>query len=587
MAARDYETAAQAWKAVIALVPDLPEARSNLGLVYHLQQDYERAIEQFQRALQQNPRLLSAKVFLGIDYYLTSRPDRAIPELVGARTLDPKSALACRWLAMSYVQTAQYAQAIQQLETCRRLDPQDHELVFHLGRVYGKVSTQAFLAVRRAGLDSAWLFFLRGRVFAQQNDTRNALDELRHAARLDPRMPGVHYAIARVLEKDARPREALSAYAQELDNYPAHLPAAAGLVRTLGELGLHTDATAVRQRALRFHQGSSAAGRALATSASSSSSSPQLSSEDAAQIREGLPRFFARGEHSWKERSLDALLAGQPDKVLKLAESRAGDGNADQAQYWQARAYLALGKATQALPRLMQLHARQPNNVEFAFFLHSCAERLALESLELFASLEPHSYRTHQLRAEYHAARDDGKRAIDEYRKALALAPSATQLHLAIGSIYLSERDYENALAAFRAELKNDAYSAAALARMGEVYFVIGDLDAADEALKQAITINPTSATPYKTLGRVYFRQREYQKSVQHLESALRLGIEGDEDLYYHLGRSHRMLGNREEAAKNLAIVRRLKEARRSIAQERLESSIGEESEDPSGIEPD
>ena len=586
MAARDYETAAGAWKAIIAVAPDLPEARSNLGLVYHLQQDYESAIEQFQEALRQNPRLLAAKVFLGIDYYLTSRPDRAIQELEGARALDPQSALACKWLAMSYVQNEKYANAIAELEACRRLDPEDRELVFHLGRVYRKLSTQAFLAVRRAGLESAWLFLLRGQLFAQQGDTRNALDELRHAARLDPRMPGVHHAVARVLEEDARLRGALSAYAQELDNYPAHLPAAAGLIRTLGKLGLHADAKAVQEHALRFHQGSSAAGRVLAASVSDLGRDMLLSAEDAEQIRESLPRFPARGEQSWKERSLDALLAGRPDEVLQLAESREADGNVDEARYWQARAYLARGQASQALERLMLLHAHQPQNVEFVFFLQACAEKLALGSLELFASLEPESYRIHQLRAEYHAARDDGKRAIAEYTKALALAPSATQLHLAIGSLYLGQRDYEKALTAFQAELKNDAYSVAARARMGEVYFVIGDTDAADTVLKQAIAINPISATPHKTLGRVYFKKREYQKSVEHLQSALRLGIQDDEDLYYHLGRAYQMLGNREEAARNLAIVSRLKEIRRSIAQERLETSVGEPSVEPSGTKP-
>ena len=162
MEARDYQAAEQAWKSVIALLPDLPEARSNLGLVYHLQQNYEDAIAQFQEALRQKPGLLAAKVFLGIDYYLTSRPELAIQELESARALGPRNAMACKWLAMSYVQTEAYARAIEQLQACRRLDPADHDLVFHLGRVYGKVSMQAFQAVRRAGLESPWLFLLRG-----------------------------------------------------------------------------------------------------------------------------------------------------------------------------------------------------------------------------------------------------------------------------------------------------------------------------------------------------------------------------------------------------------------------------------------
>ena len=169
-------------------MPGMPEARSNLGLAYHLQKKYEAAIEQFQAALRQNPRLLAAKVFLGIDLYLTSRPVRAIAELEGARDLDPGNPLARKWLAMSYVQTGRYTHAIRELKDCRRLDPSDPEVVFHLGRVFRMLSTEAFLAVRSAGLESPWYFLLRGQKFTRQGDSRNALEELRHAARIAPDM---------------------------------------------------------------------------------------------------------------------------------------------------------------------------------------------------------------------------------------------------------------------------------------------------------------------------------------------------------------------------------------------------------------
>ena len=40
MARQDYETAAKAWEAICSLMPQYPEAHSNLGLVYHLQRKY-------------------------------------------------------------------------------------------------------------------------------------------------------------------------------------------------------------------------------------------------------------------------------------------------------------------------------------------------------------------------------------------------------------------------------------------------------------------------------------------------------------------------------------------------------------------
>ena len=573
MAARDYGTAAAAWKTVIELAPDIPQARSNLGLVLHLQQDYEAAIGQFRKALSQDPQLLAARVFLGIGFYLTSRPDHAIRELEKARAMDPNTAMARKWLGMSYVQTEQLERAIEELKESRRLDPDDHDLVFHLGRVYRKISDQAFRALRQAGLESAWLFLLRGRQFVTQNDTRSALDEFLHAARLDPRLPGIHFEIARLHERDGRPQEALFAYARELHSYPSHLLSAAGLVRLLGDFGLHEDAMAVRERALKFHHGAREAAEALATFAPGAAVNRRLGTEDSQRIREFLPTLQPGTGQSWTSQSRDALLAGQSGRVLQLAEAQQAGATANAKRYWRARALLEQGQAERALEHLISLHADQSEDVEIAFFLQACAERLALESLETYASLEPASYRTHQLRAEYHASRGESEQAIAEYSVALRLAPRASQLHLAIGSLYMNQRKYPEALAAFQAELENDAYSVAARARMGDAHYLLGNIAEADKILKEAIAINASVPEPHKTLGQVYFKKRDYRKSVEHLELALRLGIDDDEDLYYHLGRSFRMLGNLEEAEKHLAIVRQLKESRRSIAQERLEAS--------------
>lgn len=574
MRVRDYESAAAAWKSLIALMPSMPEARSNLGLAYHLQKKYEPAIEQFQAALRQNPRLLAAKVFLGIDLYLTSRPVKAIGELEGARDLDPGNPLARKWLAMSYVQTGRYTHAIRELKDCRRLDPGDREVVFHLGRVFRMLSTEAFLAVRSAGLESPWYFLLRGQKFTRQGDSRNALEELRHAARIAPEMPGIHYEIASVLDTEGRSREALSAYARELENSPYHLYSAVGLVRALRSLGLDHEADAAQKRAVSLHRGAAEAAAALGAASPRVAADVRLEPRDAERIRDSLPSFEMASERSWQRRALDAILSGQPNRVSALAANGEAAGDSGAAHYWQARAYLAMGQADEALDRLMRLHDQQPSNAEIAFYLQATAEKLALETLELFASLEPGSYRTHQLRAEYYAAAEDVDRAIDEYALALSLAPGATQLHLAIGTLHFGRREYEKALVSFQAELRNDPYSVAALVIMGEVHLALGDTIRAEDALNRAIQINPASGESHKSLGRALFRRRDYRRSVEHLQLALRHGMTDDEDLHYHLGRAQRMVGNLEEAARNLEIVRRLKAARQAIARQRLESSM-------------
>ncbi len=569
---KDYETAAEAWRAITALMPDLPEARANLGMIYHLQSKYEPAIREFHEALRRNPRLQAAKVFLGIDYYLTSRPESAIDELADAVEMDPRNAEARKWLALSHLQAGNLGEAITEFKECQRLDSSDHELIFHLGRTYRKLSTQAFFVVRQDRFDSAWFYLFRGEQFTQQGDTGKALEELRHAARMEPRLPGVYYRIGKLLEARDEPLKAVESYIREVRNFPSHLLAAAGLVRVMTQVGMETAATQIRRRAEELHGDRPAALRALAAAATDSPAARQdpVAAKDAQRIREALPDLQAGADASWTDKAQAALLAGKPAEALELVRRAGAEGKTDQTEYQQARAHLDLGRLEEALQGFLALHNRHPTDAEFAFYLQKCAEKLSAQSLESFASLEPNSYRTHQLRAEHHAAREEDDEAIEAYRQALALNPEAAQLHLEIGTLHMKRRRYEEAIVALEAELKNDPYSVPALARTGEAYFLTGKTNEAQKVSLRAIEINPKSAAAHKVLGQVYFKQRDFAKSVEHLQAALRFGIGDGATVHYLLGRAFGMLGNREEAAKHLAIVKNLKETRGAIIRERF-----------------
>ena len=297
---KDYETAAEAWRAISALMPDLPEARANLGMIYHLQRKYEPAIREFREALRRNPRLPAAKILLGMDYYLTSRPELAIDELTEAVEMDPRNAEARKWLALSHLQAGNLGEAITEFKECQRLDSSDHELIFHLGRTYRKLSTQAFFVVRQDRFDSAWFYLFRGEQFTQQGDTGKALEELRHAARMEPQLPGVHYRIGKLLEARDEPLKAVESYIREVQNFPSHLLAAAGLVRVMTQVGMETAATQIRRRAEELHGDRPAALRALAAAATDSPAARQdpVAAKDAQRIREALPDLQAGADAS-------------------------------------------------------------------------------------------------------------------------------------------------------------------------------------------------------------------------------------------------------------------------------------------------
>ena len=327
---------------------------------------------------------------------------------------------------MSYVQTEDYLRAIQELEACRRLDPAELDLVFHLGHVYGKVATQGFQAVRRAGMESPWLFLLRGQMFARQGDAGR--ERLRSCSTPCGSIPAWRESTTRsgMSSRELRVQERPSSHTQanltatpriSLQPQVSFAPSdTSGSVRkpTLSAIGRCGFTGTPPWRKARS--------RSRARAPTDRGPAPRTPSGS------GEPcRTFGRAWRSiWTERSLDALHAGNPEAALEIASGRLDDGSADEARYWQARAHLALGQAGRALQELLPLQSSQPGNPEFAYFLQTCAERLARESLELFAAREPASYRTHHLRAEYLAARDDVRGAIEEYAKALALAPGAS-----------------------------------------------------------------------------------------------------------------------------------------------------------------
>src|SRR5262249_42756161 len=61
----DYQSAAATYQQVLKLRPHSAEARTNLGVMYHLLGDYRQAASQFDLALREKPELFAANLFLG------------------------------------------------------------------------------------------------------------------------------------------------------------------------------------------------------------------------------------------------------------------------------------------------------------------------------------------------------------------------------------------------------------------------------------------------------------------------------------------------------------------------------------------
>lgn len=92
------------------------------------------------------------------------------------------------------------------------------------------------------------------------------------------------------------------------------------------------------------------------------------------------------------------------------------------------------------------------------------------------------------------------------------------------------------------------------LVGLGEACLGLNRLDEAERAFREAISLAPTSAAAQAGLARVAFARRDFASARDGFRTALRLAPDANR-LHYELAMAHRNLGERDEAARHLALA--------------------------------
>jgi tetratricopeptide (TPR) repeat protein len=163
MRRREWRLALTELRAAEHLAPKVPGIRLNIGLAYYRQADYRQAIGPFESVLR-DQESGQARYLLGLCYFFTERYADA------AATLQPLWPQESENLNYLYVVSIAANQAgrveLDQQATARMIEVGQNTALFHL--IIGKAH------------------------LAHEEDSR-AFDELQHAARIDPKLPFVHY----------------------------------------------------------------------------------------------------------------------------------------------------------------------------------------------------------------------------------------------------------------------------------------------------------------------------------------------------------------------------------------------------------
>lgn len=205
---------------VLARGGKLPFVYNNLGLVYQQRRDHERAAAQFREAVRLDPKYVAPRILLGASLLALGRARDAAAELEQALKIAPREPAARFHLARAYERQGDALAALDEWRRLVELAPAEPEYLYRLGRAYMRLSAWCLEELRRAPERSPRLYQMLGESFQTQGRLELAARAYREAARLDPKLPEIHFALATVYVAQGKIAEAREALDRELALVP-------------------------------------------------------------------------------------------------------------------------------------------------------------------------------------------------------------------------------------------------------------------------------------------------------------------------------------------------------------------------------
>ena len=154
---------------------------------------------------------------------------------------------------------------------------------------------------------------------------------------------------------------------------------------------------------------------------------------------------------------------------------------------------------------------------------------------------------------------DDFKSAVEQFRRAVALAPDSAPDSFNLGLVLMRAADYTNALAALdRAEQLDPRLMGAQYIR-GIVHKRLNDFPKAIESLKHVVAGDPQCVGAYYNLAMCYKAAEQYTNAIATIEAALEREPDNS-TCHYQLITLYRRVGNVERAARHAEAFDRLKD---------------------------
>ena len=222
--AGDILGAIQAYQEVLALQPGSVEARSNLGAAYVRLGRHDEAIQQYRWALERDPGNATVRFNLGLALYKSARIPEAEEELARVVAVQPGQKSAVLLLADCQLKQGEDKKAVELLAPFESSWADDRPYAYLYGSALVRTEQvekgQVYIDhILRDG-DSAEARVLMGAAHLAAKDYPSALQELRRAVELNPKLPTVQSLYGRALMGSGDRDGAARAFRRELELDP-------------------------------------------------------------------------------------------------------------------------------------------------------------------------------------------------------------------------------------------------------------------------------------------------------------------------------------------------------------------------------
>jgi tetratricopeptide (TPR) repeat protein len=603
MERQDYAAAEGAYQALLALSPNLAEARSNLGVALYLQKKYEPASEQFQLALKLKSSLFVPNFFLARIYSRQWRFREALPLAQRARQLQPQNNEACRLSGAVYTGLGEFRRGIEVYQSCLEKEPGDLETAGDLGAIYTNLARQTFDRLSTLP-QTAFSSVIKGNHYFTQNEwnpstetAKAARVEYRRALAVAPQLPEIRFQLGTLDLLEERWDEAARLFQEELAldpmSYLAHFGLAEvafnmgnleGSIQQLKEVARIRPVLLEGDQEFFIRRTKDSLTQLLAELSSQKFAevlaSTYLRAVVARELADSGQERLAREEmkKAINERSskrpvevtdrpnedivqngLELLSAKQYEEGTQLLLPLSRSSNADPSlQLEVAKALFAMKNyedAAQLLESVVQGRSRDPEPV---YWLALSYQKSAEARLRYMVAIDPNSYRVHWLMGDLQFELERYEPAVKEYKAALGLRPDNSQLYLNLGNVYREQMKYAEARECYRKSIQIDPYYAPAHLMLGEALLTESKGEEAVSHLRTAVKLNPSVPGGHAKLAKALASLNQFEEAVRELEVAT--AEDKDGALFYQLSSYYRKLGQTEKATAALQKSQELKE---------------------------